>query len=272
MKVVHLFLCCICCLGELFASDPIKFSIYFDTDSSSIVLQQQESLKKIIHDIAANSIQEIQIEAFCDDRGRAVYNQKLSLARAKSIKNILLSNWNIDSTVIKMSGKGEVSLENSSVLTVQKQRYENRRADVSIYITNAKDNQKVDDLELHTLDEGAVFTFHHILFEGGKSTLLQESKASLLALLHNMQRNPTYQIQIIGHIHLTDEKRKTIFDTKDIVTGNMLSEERSHVVYRYLIENGIAANRLSYLGKGGSEPLRKDPKYDRRVEFKVVKK
>ena len=57
-----------------------------------------------------------------------------------------------------------------------------------------------------------------------------------------------------------------------------LSVNRAKAIYDYLIEQGIAASRLSYKGLGNTQPKRfpertpLDEQANRRVEVRIVKK
>ena len=75
------------------------------------------------------------------------------------------------------------------------------------------------------------------------------------------------KIEIGGH---TDNKGTSEYNKS-------LSHNRAKAVYEYLIEKGIAANRLSYKGYGESKPIDTNETDEgrannRRTEFKVIEK
>ena len=105
-----------------------------------------------------------------------------------------------------------------------------------------------------------------ILFNSGKSTFKQETFAVLQSITAILKEFPSSKFSIEGH---TDS------DGKDSM-NQTLSEERAGAVKDYLIENGIAADRLTSSGFGESKPIdsnktSKGKANNRRVEVKLVK-
>ena len=75
------------------------------------------------------------------------------------------------------------------------------------------------------------------------------------------------KIEIGGH---TDSKGSAEYNKK-------LSNDRAQSVVNYLIENGISASRLTYIGYGKDQPVATNEteegrQENRRVEFKVISK
>ena len=106
------------------------------------------------------------------------------------------------------------------------------------------------------------YTPKNILFEQSKSIMLAESFIELDNLADFLRRYPKLMLTIEGH---TDN----IGDTKLNLT---LSEERAQAVMQYLVDKGIAANRIQAKGYGSSRPLINDNStaghlQNRRVEF-----
>jgi outer membrane protein OmpA-like peptidoglycan-associated protein len=90
-----------------------------------------------------------------------------------------------------------------------------------------------------------------------------------------MKNNPGLEVEIRGHICCSAVNE----DGLDIDTGErVLSRNRAREIYQYLINNGITANRLSYLGMGGSQKIiaeessEEDRTTNRRVEFIIIKR
>ena len=84
-----------------------------------------------------------------------------------------------------------------------------------------------------------------VLFKTGKSELDTTSVHSLNAVVHFLLNNPKLRIQISGH---TDDTGNAAFNLQ-------LSTQRAKSVVDYLVQNGIAANRLIYKGFGSSQPV-----------------
>ncbi len=109
-------------------------------------------------------------------------------------------------------------------------------------------------------------------FYGNQAKLLPEALPNLKIIVLFMQLNPTYKIEIAGHVNVPGAA----------VPVNSwdwnLSVERAKTVYNYLIQNGIDAKRLISKGYGNSEMIFPIPFTDaealanRRVEIRVVEK
>lgn len=105
-----------------------------------------------------------------------------------------------------------------------------------------------------------------ILFNSGKASFKQETFPVLQSITAILKEFPSSKFSIEGH---TDSDGKDAMNQK-------LSEERAGAVRMYLIENGIATDRLTSIGFGESKPIdsnktAKGKANNRRVEVKLVK-
>ncbi|WP_162126942.1 OmpA family protein [Flavobacterium phycosphaerae] len=105
-----------------------------------------------------------------------------------------------------------------------------------------------------------------ILFNSGKATFQQQTYPVLQSITAILKEYPSSKFSIEGH---TDS------DGKD-AANQKLSEDRAAAVKNYLIENGIASDRLSSVGFGESKPIdtnktKAGKANNRRVEVKLVK-
>lgn len=113
-------------------------------------------------------------------------------------------------------------------------------------------------------DKGTV-VLKNIFFDTDKYELKSESFVELNKLYELMKTNTSLKIEIGGH---TD-------NTGGVEHNRVLSENRAKAVYQFLIEKGIAANRMSYKGYGDTQPIdtnntEEGRANNRRTEFKVV--
>lgn len=105
-----------------------------------------------------------------------------------------------------------------------------------------------------------------INFEFGKSTILTESYFILDEVTDVLLRNPRLrQVRVEGH---TD-------DVGGAERNQILSEERALAVTNYLIEHGVAPNRLVAQGFGLTKPLTSNKTdagraKNRRVQFRII--
>lgn len=127
--------------------------------------------------------------------------------------------------------------------------------------------QKPDDLCCLEYEVGKSFKLKNIFFETDKSELLPQSYKELDKLVGVLNDNPNMVIEIQGH---TDNQGSYKYNIK-------LSQNRSHAVVDYLVENGILKERLYYKGFGDTRPISTNETDDgrqmnRRVEFLILKK
>ena len=120
---------------------------------------------------------------------------------------------------------------------------------------------------LKNIEEGEAIVLENIFFESNKTTLLDESHASLDDIIVFLKENNLKLIEISGH---TDSEGAEKYNQK-------LSEGRAQSVVDYLVENGIDANRLIAKGYGEERPIEtnmtdKGMAKNRRVEFRLLKK
>ncbi len=105
-----------------------------------------------------------------------------------------------------------------------------------------------------------------VSFENKSDVLLEESFDVLNQVAFILKRAPEVtKVEVAGHT-----------DTKGSTRSNQeLSERRANAVRDYLVGRGIAAERLTAVGYGESQPLEKGSSAEanaknRRVEFKIV--
>lgn len=104
----------------------------------------------------------------------------------------------------------------------------------------------------------------NVFFATASAELLPSSTNELDRLVKLLEDNPDMRIQINGH---TDK----VGSDEDNLE---LSEARAKAVYEYLIEKGVAQNRLRYKGFGETHPIADNEKKsgrqkNRRTEFEV---
>ncbi len=124
---------------------------------------------------------------------------------------------------------------------------------------------KADDLCCLEVEKGDIIQLKEIFFDTDKAELLPRSYVELNKLLTLMNRYPTMIIRINGH---TDK-----LGGHDYNIG--LSNRRSKAVADYLIQHGVATNRVTYKGYGSTNPIADNEtvegrQLNRRVEFEVI--
>lgn len=93
--------------GNTFGNAGEEFeSIYFDFDRSELSSEAMRTVQAILAWMNANPESSIEITGHADEKGNAVYNQRLSEKRAIAVKNALVKSG-ISAQRIITSGKGE---------------------------------------------------------------------------------------------------------------------------------------------------------------------
>ncbi|MEX0313530.1 MAG: DUF5723 family protein [Allomuricauda sp.] len=105
-----------------------------------------------------------------------------------------------------------------------------------------------------------------ILFDSGKSTIKTESVSTMVDIIQILNEYPNTKFTVEGH---TDSVGSN-------TTNQRLSEARANSVRDFLVNEGIAENRLNAIGYGEDKPIatnntRAGRKQNRRVEINLVK-
>tara|TARA_R110002050_G_scaffold299089_1_gene463799 strand:- start:31758 stop:33005 length:1248 start_codon:yes stop_codon:yes gene_type:complete len=115
----------------------------------------------------------------------------------------------------------------------------------AIKLSPHKSNLPIN-LVIPTLQKGRKIALHTILFYGNVAKTLPQSDKSLKRLLKLMKKNPTMHIEISGH---------TNGCSNGAAFSLQLSKQRAVTVKSYLVDGGIAQNRISSVGYGCSKML-----------------
>jgi len=105
-----------------------------------------------------------------------------------------------------------------------------------------------------------------ILFDTGKATIKFESAEILNQIINVLKKYPNSRFRIEGHTDNTGKRAKNI----------ELSQNRADAVKIYLIQGGIASDRLESVGYGPDKPIasnknKKGRALNRRVEINLIK-
>ncbi|MCU0575756.1 MAG: OmpA family protein, partial [Desulfobacterota bacterium] len=113
-------------------------------------------------------------------------------------------------------------------------------------------------------EQGAII-FRNIQFDLGKATLREESYPILDEVTDYMKANQGVKMEVQGH---TCNLGTAAFNLK-------LSDQRANAVRSYLVDKGVAGDRLTAKGYGLTQPVAPNDKEEnraknRRVEFKPI--
>ena len=123
----------------------------------------------------------------------------------------------------------------------------------------------VKDIYLKRIELGESIVLKNIFFDTDKWDLKPESEVELNNLLVLLNSNKHMRIEIAGHTDNVGSKEHNL----------SLSENRAKAVYKYLVNNGVDAQRLTYKGYGFEQPISTNDTEEgralnRRTEFTIV--
>ena len=138
---------------------------------------------------------------------------------------------------------------------------------------NPNDKPLFFDVELQAVEVGKSFEIGNLYFEGGTAAVVRKSRSALRSLLYIMKDNPSLEIEIQGHVNLTQKSRKK----KPETYYTQLSIDRAKAVYDYLNKRGISQSRMSYRGFGYDQMIfpeaitEEQMQRNRRVVVRIIK-
>jgi outer membrane protein OmpA-like peptidoglycan-associated protein len=121
--------------------------------------------------------------------------------------------------------------------------------------------------ELARLQKGDIAVMYNVYFFKDAGVMRPESRYEINSLLEMLKENPNYEIKIHGHTNGSahgkiismgkdSENYFSLTDTKDgFGSAKKLSDERAHVIYNYLVSNGIDSKRMHVKAWGGKRPI-----------------
>jgi flagellar motor protein MotB len=136
----------------------------------------------------------------------------------------------------------------------------------------AESTTHYERVELKPLSVGLKTSIEDITFLGDETQLYHKSVPALEELVQFLTVNPSVKICIIGHANCPVNEEKKNSDAY----YRRASEKRAEAVVDYLVQHGIAADRLTTRGMGNKQMLYPDPQTEwqvsanRRVEIEVT--
>jgi outer membrane protein OmpA-like peptidoglycan-associated protein len=126
-------------------------------------------------------------------------------------------------------------------------------------------NQDSLELLLEPLKVGDNFIMKSIYFHPNTYALRNESNEELQRLLSYLTEDPSVTIEIQGHtngdnkIYKNKAYEKLGEEWNFHGSSKNLSLKRSETIKNYLVHNGVAPERLFFVGQGGDKPIIKNP-------------
>jgi outer membrane protein OmpA-like peptidoglycan-associated protein len=237
-------------------------SVYFEFDKFTLEKNELSLISEIFNSSDFSKFDAIQLYGYCDDRGSADYNDKLSKKRVAFVQDFLLSNGVAQNKIFICEGRGRVIMNKDTVKNLKEIRDKNRRVDLifvkkSTY-TSFPENPKLGDNVI----------LERVTFDMGSSELSINAKKELDRTVLLLKKYKTLRFEVKGHVCCTSSKYSDAIDKE--TQNRDLSENRAKNVFMYLRSKGISPYRMSYKGYGNRFPLGKEDAQDRRVELYIT--
>jgi len=183
-----------------------------------------------------------------------------------SLTNLKLDDWNhvaisFNKRALKVYFNGErlVSVPNAQKaesFVITNDLWETRG-----YIKNVRIAKGAVPLYDRLMSDGKIITYA-ITFETGKADLKPESEVEISRIAKLMQDNPNLSFEVQGHCDASGSDK----------VNDPLSQRRAEAIVAALVDKGIAAARLTAVGKGSHSPIASNSTDEgraknRRVEF-----
>jgi outer membrane protein OmpA-like peptidoglycan-associated protein len=180
------------------------------------------------------------------------------------------SKYLADTTRTDSSGVFSITIPYKQVafveVTAQAHFYDKKILNLGVFKANIK------DFIIAKAEIGKKMKIKDLNFYGSEDRLIPESEPNLKILLLFMRINPTYKIELAGHVN------ESSFIALVGSYEYNLSVARATTVYNYLIKNGVAKERMITKGYANWEMLFQKPDSEeqmsanRRVEVRILEK
>ena len=169
------------------------------------------------------------------------------------------------SNISDQDGKFNISLPNGSEYQVKIKSFDQAMNYTAIQIEEADHEMEFDIGIMYELPK--TYTLKDVNFDTNSAKLKSSSYQSLNELAEFMQHKKSLIIELAGH---TDSEGEADMNLD-------LSQRRAETVRNYLIKKGIAANRLTAVGYGETQPIASNESdigkgLNRRTEVRILER
>lgn len=231
-------------------NDSIYYFYFYTnefTQSNDSILKFQKFISKFQKCLTCT----INLEAHADKIGTASSNKTLAMNRLNFVKNLLPKILKTNE-IVYGEQKAQNSKNNANYRIVKLTIKSELKANKNNLTLQAKNEKRIEEFKIKNKAISL-----KILFSPGKTDLLSESYDDLDLLFDYLEKNKNVKAKLIGHVCCSPEMQ--------------LSLNRALTVYNYIVNKGIAKERLSYFGESNTKPLVEEineynEKLNRRVE------
>jgi len=277
---------------------PDTLVLHFGFNQDRLRQEEAQLLKNFIHRPGV-VINKLLVTGYADTTGTNVYNQRLSLHRARSVAGSIAGLLTRPpSIMISARGEGE-PIEGSDSLSrrveVTYLSYTTTTTISTDFIVHATKMKKVVDTPAEPAPKSAaissptpnatsagptpyapqpdtIITLANINFIEDSPNLTEASRMIIPEYVRMLQRYKADSLEIDGYCH----SLTPITNTSDPLFK--LSVQRAKLIFDYLVDEGFDRTRLSYKGMGNATPKNEHPvtadeaRANMRVEIRVFQR
>lgn len=223
MKTLAITLALMCISLVHFGKTSVQnLTVHFNSDQYVLLSDEQSRIEDFFKKYFPSGDFEVQIKGHTDHEGNFDYNKKLSLLRAESVKNLIVSQG-IDPSQCKIEWFGETKLLTSDIDEYSKAK--NRRVEITLKLYNFESySELINELSRSSINKFVFDSHDEILLECSKGTKLSIDENSFLNADSTLYEGKI-QLEIIEAIETTDfliNGLATISDGKILKSGGMV--------------------------------------------------
>jgi outer membrane protein OmpA-like peptidoglycan-associated protein len=269
-RIVYILLCLVCSVSAGAQTDTLH--VFFETDIDTLSDSANRYLSKYKDSIRKNDA--VLIIGYADERGSDDYNVALSERRANAVSAFLIGKGLSNERIRMVSGKGEVKRTKGNL----RKYVVDRKVDIVIISDTSEGRIRrkgmpdlSDKIEKTPINETIIL--RNMNFYLSLDIPTPASKQTMDDLLKVMQKRTNLRIQLEGHVCCIDDMNPIHRQG-----GFKLSLLRSVAIRKFLVDNGIAEERIKTKGFGHDKPLfpreETEPERlaNRRVEIRLLTK
>lgn len=153
----------------------------------------------------------------------------------------------------------------TSIRGTDEDPHKGKLLDIEIKERRMDFNTKVEKALAATELTEKIIRLDHVNFETGSARLTDLSRYELNNLFDFLNKNQNVTVELAGHTDNVGEPEANI----------VLSDDRANAVYDYLLNKGVAADRMTVVGYGDTQPIESNDtaegrQQNRRTEFKIL--
>lgn len=262
-------------------------SVFFSFNESTLSETASFRIDSAIYQGLLRAGQALRIIGYADAVGSDSFNVGLSRQRALRVKEYLLQSGFREPDIRLILARGE---SQASAPEQPGGNLADRRVDVVSAPKPAPKDEiirlagriRVAQLpappssiaDLTSVPPGQTLVLNNIYFYPGRHIVRKESDSALQALLGALLAHPEVKIRIEGHVCCVSPYARDAMD--DDTHVEELSLNRAAAIRDYLVEHGIAQDRLRIAGFGHRHPVvspersEEDANRNRRVEIRIL--